>query len=473
MKTFTVRGTHYGSMTELASAYRLTVQTVSRRMRAGWSVEQAIGLNPPPKREATNQVTLVTSKGTYKSIRAASEISGVTEANIQARLKLGWSADQACGYEDRPQRESNNSQRTVCAGKSYPSKTALAAAYDLPAKRVRKRLRNGWSAEQAVGLEEPPPRYRNTDGSAREHSWVKPTRNKKGQLHAESADGNYLLYVIENSVNDKKYVGITTTSLNTRFYLHKAAARKSKSKTSKLYNAIKKLGEDNFAIRLLRDDASSIDELLDQEVAAIKEMQTIKKGYNTSTGGTIGTGRAIKIADMSFDSIGQAANHFGVDPAIFSLRIGRLGWAPEEAAELIDREKWGRRNKAITVNHQGQRLEFPSIASAEKFFGIKRGTAHARISKGWSVTDALSVPIKTTRSQVVVEGKSYKSLREISDVMGLSYQSVTYYLRKSDLSLEEIIYVLSNKLSTDMQRIMVSEGLGHKAALRKLKRLKR
>ena len=466
---FTVRGTQYESMTQLANSYGLNVKTVSRRIKAGWNVEQAIGLNPPPKREATNGATLATSKGTYKSVREASKASGVAEANIHARLKLGWNADQACGYDSPPKRESNNSQKTVCAGKSYASKTALATAYNLSPRRVAKRLRNGWTPEQAVGLEEPPPRYRNADGSARNHSWVNPVRTKEGKLFAGSGSGRYLLYVIENSMNDKKYIGITTTSLATRFYQHKLSAKTASSTASKLYNAINKIGIENFSIRLLRDDANSIEQLLDQEVQAIREMQTLNKGYNASSGGTLGTARAIDVGGLSFESIGQAAAHFGIDPTVFGLRLNRLGWTPEEAAELVERETFGRRNKQFVIVHGGVRYEFESIPSAANHFNVKTGTVRARLKAGWSISEACTSPVKKTKEAVNYQGQSFSSLRKLAAVLDVSYQSLSYYKRNSGLALEDIIFILVNDLGKEMQRVMVSDNVDHKSALRKIR----
>ena len=110
-------------------------------------------------------------------------------------------------------------------------------------------------------------------------------------MFAGSKDGKYLLYAIENNINDKKYIGVTTTTLATRFYHHQRAADDKKGgSSSKLYNAMRKLGLDNFSITLLRDDAKSIEELLEQETAAIKEQGTVAGGYNTSNGGTLGMG---------------------------------------------------------------------------------------------------------------------------------------------------------------------------------------
>ena len=87
-RMFTIQGKTYGSITDAAKQYNLTVKLVSRRLKAGWTAEQAVeSLNLP--RAASNAKFLQTSKGKFKSIREASKVSGVSEANINARLRLG------------------------------------------------------------------------------------------------------------------------------------------------------------------------------------------------------------------------------------------------------------------------------------------------------------------------------------------------------------------------------------------------
>jgi group I intron endonuclease len=61
------------------------------------------------------------------------------------------------------------------------------------------------------------------------------------------------IYVITNLLNNKKYVGLTTKSLEERFLAHQERATKEKSVIQK---AIKKYGKDNFTIERL-DQASS------------------------------------------------------------------------------------------------------------------------------------------------------------------------------------------------------------------------
>lgn len=92
-----------------------------------------------------------------------------------------------------------------------------------------------------------------------------------------------LIYIIKNRVNDKVYIGQTTTTLRTRFTQHFKNST-VKSRHYKLYNAIKKYGKDNFYIELLENNIPI--NLLDQkEIEYIEKYDSFFNGYNSTKGG--------------------------------------------------------------------------------------------------------------------------------------------------------------------------------------------
>ena len=96
----------------------------------------------------------------------------------------------------------------------------------------------------------------------------------------------YKVYKITNMVNGKIYIGYTSQTLNRRFNQHKA-----KSKTNNLDNlhkAIVKYGFNNFKIELISSHNEMID-ALNNEKKLIAEYNTIKNGYNISSGGEWGS----------------------------------------------------------------------------------------------------------------------------------------------------------------------------------------
>jgi group I intron endonuclease len=90
------------------------------------------------------------------------------------------------------------------------------------------------------------------------------------------------IYKIVNKVNEKVYIGCTINSLEQRFYEHLYRCLKTDYK-SKLYNSIKKYGEENFEISLIEEcDLSCIYET---EKKYIKEYNSYEEGMNSTYGG--------------------------------------------------------------------------------------------------------------------------------------------------------------------------------------------
>lgn len=83
-------------------------------------------------------------------------------------------------------------------------------------------------------------------------------------------------------INGKVYIGITTKGLVHRVNNHNRTSRVS-NRNSKIYNAIKKYGKDNFIWNELEYCNES--ELEEREVFWIKYFDSFNNGYNSTTGG--------------------------------------------------------------------------------------------------------------------------------------------------------------------------------------------
>ena len=93
---------------------------------------------------------------------------------------------------------------------------------------------------------------------------------------------NYVVYIHENKVNHKKYIGVTKQSLQKRFRNGEGQKR-----CPKFYRAIQKYGWDNcthtvYMAGLTGEEADAIEKEL------ISKYDTINNGYNISAGGRFG-----------------------------------------------------------------------------------------------------------------------------------------------------------------------------------------
>lgn len=91
------------------------------------------------------------------------------------------------------------------------------------------------------------------------------------------------IYLITNKINEKKYVGKTTQSIEERWYEHIHDAKRPRYEIRPLYRAINKYGIDNFNISKLEKCSNSI--LEEREQYWIKKLDTYHNGYNATMGG--------------------------------------------------------------------------------------------------------------------------------------------------------------------------------------------
>ena len=90
-----------------------------------------------------------------------------------------------------------------------------------------------------------------------------------------------VIYVIENKVNGKKYVGQTIRDIKVRFKEHRTKAQGH----SVIHKAIKKYGQENFRIEQI-DSVKTLEELNEKEIYWINKLNSmVPSGYNVTEGG--------------------------------------------------------------------------------------------------------------------------------------------------------------------------------------------
>lgn len=88
-----------------------------------------------------------------------------------------------------------------------------------------------------------------------------------------------IIYIIKNTINDKKYIGVTVQTLEDRWKNH----LDSVGHKDKLHMAMCELGYKNFYIEII--ELANICDLSEKENYYIKFYNTIQNGYNTNLSG--------------------------------------------------------------------------------------------------------------------------------------------------------------------------------------------
>ncbi len=430
-KKITINDMTFNSLTDVAIFFNLSPATLARRLRGGWTIEQAIGKDEKPKRIG-NAKRIEFNGVQYLNLKELAKVNNKHPEMLRRKLREGYSLQEIISNEVK--RKAHANAKPIAFNKKlYPSIHALVDEFKIKASVYSKRLKRGWTIEQALEMEPAPPRFRNFEGHAREVKWKNVQNTPRGIEPIPDSDG-YKLYVIKNKKNSKQYVGITIGSLDQRLKQHFSSTRRGRK--GALQNAIRFYGEINFFIELISSTARNFSELQDMEIKEIIRRDSIKNGYNTAHGGSLGTSKPITVDGNVFPSFAQAAQHYGVDTSVFSLRITRLKWSPEEAVGLIARN-WSGKSKVIEIDG----VNFSSIRQAALQFHIKPELAYGRIEMGWTPKQALGLEdppetLKYTGKEIHLFGKTYKSIAAAAKDQGISAEPFRLRLLRG-LSPEE------------------------------------
>jgi hypothetical protein len=436
-----VKGKTYESLLDAAAYFKVNPTTLARRLRHGWTNEQAVGLEEKPQRIGSAKKVIY--KGTtYPNLKHLAEAFGKNAEMLRRKLRDGQTVEEAL-TEKVEKRISANAKSIQFNGNSYPSIQSLVDKYQIKASVFNRRIKRGWTMEQALDVKDAPPRFRNFEGHARDTKWKNERSTATSVEPVPDAEG-YKLYLICNKKSHKQYVGITIGSLESRLKQHFSAARRGRK--GALQNAINFYGEENFTIELISNNARSFDELQDLEINEIAKRDCIKNGYNSAYGGSLGTSKQITVDGRTFPSFAQAAEHYGIDVAVFSLRITRLKWTPEEAVGLIERN-WSGKSKSIKVDE----IEFASIRQAAIHFKKKVALVYARVEMGWTPKQALDLEsppqtAKFTGKEIHAFGKTYKSIAAAAKDLGISAEPFRLRMKRG-LTSEEAFHLARKKRS--------------------------
>lgn len=127
---------------------------------------------------------------------------------------------------------------------------------------------------------------------------------------------NFLVYKITNKINNKIYIGKTKEynkdkyfGIEGRFKNHLRFAKSGAKHCPKLYNAIRKHGEENFMIELI--ETTTEDDIDNKEIYHIKEFNSTHNdiGYNIALGG--GGRSVVNVDDIVRTKISKAQSSNG------------------------------------------------------------------------------------------------------------------------------------------------------------------
>lgn len=148
-------GKTYPSFAAMAKAEGVVLPKVVRsRLKLGWELDDA--LKTPKVYRGDRHVFTVDGK-TYKSMAALARAFNLSAKNVMWRVRRGLS-DHEVAYGRQRKKKSRvvKGNEIVVAGKSFPSESAAAKHFGISITTFSKRLRKGYTPEQAAELKDAP-----------------------------------------------------------------------------------------------------------------------------------------------------------------------------------------------------------------------------------------------------------------------------------------------------------------------------
>lgn len=355
----TVRGVHYSSFYAAEQAHGIKRGKALARTQAGWTVEQAFDLAPPPpSTRGQPQPQAVEVRGVrFDTLRAAALAYGVQAPTFAARLRRGLTPEAALGL-DGSGFESATKPLAV-GGSQYASTAAACRSLGVDVAVFHARRRIGWSVDQALGAVASP------------HAGLR-------------CFGR--VYLVTHGASGKSYVGLTKTSIERRWAGHIASALSERRpvQPGSLQAAIRDYGASAFEVRELAT-AQNEGELAELERRYIQQLGTRGPGgYNMRSGGAgiHHAGRSVVVAGRRFSSLSATCAELGVTIGAVKFR--------RKAGDTLD-EAFSR---PTTPTSQAMTFGGVTYASASKLaqaFGVHSATFRKRIADGWPLEQALGI----------------------------------------------------------------------------------
>lgn len=374
-----VQGLKFPSMKAAAAHYGIKLNTVSCRLKQGWTLTQALGAEQRPKSKAQG-IDITVNEVAYPSIMAACKALKLSNKVVHFRLHAGYTINQAFGLEEIHYK--SKPKVIMVKGRQFKSLANACHFYGIDKYVLNARVnRYGWSIEQALEVT-PRPGY--------------------------EQGGVGLAYLITHSSTDKKYVGVTMGGIEERWgqHLNKALSGRKLNENS-LHTAIARYGPSAFKIEIIAK-AASLGELGDLETAMIKHHNSLSPiGFNLNRGGSGSRtkGIAIQVAGQRFASLKAACKHFGQEWNRVRGRLN-LGWKPEEVFGLVERtDLFG--PKPATVSG----IEYRSISKAAEAFGLAPRLVSSRLRSGWTIEQA--VGLINFKRGIEFQGNTYESVSHL------------------------------------------------------------
>ncbi len=421
---------HFDSLRQASSVLGVPYLIAYKRLGRKWTPEQAFGVEPPPKRAspAAKQVVVSVNGVTLRwpSQDQAAKANGLTGSAVKDRLRRGWTLPQALGLEDsgRPPHKIAITVTDNGVTKTFESITEAAKAYQLSVDLVNARLHTlKWTVEEALGIVLRPGYDDLCYGLIYVITHTESGRQYVGQTKKKTVGDRWQLHILEADKNSKKTVRPIIKAIQsygpdafTYTRLDDARSHAELNEKEVLWiDRLKTLKPNGFnATRggqgLESGKSVEVGGVRFKTMTAAAEQHSkplssasrwLKKGTPEQAFGLApkpkrksSRGKPVDFThdghEYHYASLKAAADAHDVSESNLQRRL-KDGWSIQEALELVERPG-AQQKKPITIRIGGTIVTYASRGEAARSQGLSVQTLLDRLRRGWAIKRALLTP---------------------------------------------------------------------------------
>jgi hypothetical protein len=461
-------GKSYNSFTELCFDHNLSDGCVRARLKRGWSINEALGIIYRKNESGGRDKEIEVDGVKYKSIKIACKSLKIKDYdNVYQRLKNeNYTVKQAFGIDPPPKKKSSIAIKITIGKKTFESKRAAAIFHKIDERIISNRIKRGWTIEEAYELKNRLP--------DKNKIFLKSGKKRQGYIYLISNKFNEKEYVgitigsIKERFNSHLYEAGKKSNKDSLEYaiwiygsdqftykkLKKATVdkmgsleryyiKKLKTKVPNGYNinsgGAGVFGGVNYKIPIILDDEiffslSDVSRYLNVRVATISAR--IRSGWDIKKAITkkIRSIKKVKFNNVEYESINHASRALGLKVSTISGRI-KSGWTARKALTKKIKDK---KNLHLLPYHVNKK-KFDNFADLARSMKIKPSTFTARLRAGKTINDALKIKVKSKK--ININGIEFKNFKEATKHFNVDYNLALQRINRDKFSIKKALEI--------------------------------
>lgn len=233
----------------------------------------------------------------------------------------------------------------------------------------------------------------------------------------------YSIYAIQNTVNNKYYIGLTCEPKKRR-QQHLCDLRRGDHFNVRLQKSFNKHGEQAFSFRVITKGILTREDANEWEQWWISELDTVAKGYNITLGGKTVDAQLGRISvwnGIYYRSVKAAARANGISSSGMHHRL-KAGYSCD--GNLPAQNEWS----SIETTWNG--ITYPSIREAAKANDISEISMYDRLRKGYVCDGDMLGAAGANSNPTTWNGVEYSSVRQAAAANGINRHQMGRYIAK-------------------------------------------